>query len=560
MMVGASLYILVRSTRNRIAVRLRRLREPRYLFGAVIGAAYVYFAIFRPRRMVGGRGRREAIPDGPAALLGRFGLPLGGAAVLLMAGLAWIFPGTSSLLSFTEAETAFLFPAPVSRRQLLIHRMIRSQFGLLFAALVPAFLFSPPGTTSIAAMFLRAIALWITFVTIRVYFAGVTMARARLGSADPRARQAAWMPLVATVVALGLIAVPVARAILRLQSPSPVELITQAGTVLSTGVPRLVLWPFGTLLRPLFADGALPYLAAIPGALLVLFVTTAWVLKSDEVFQAASDDGLSVQSRPAEGRRRRAASPQVRAAAWPLALSGRTEMAFMWKNGVQTLRSLNFGSMWGAMIGLGFGMTGFTIAMSRTRGLASAICFVALFLAVAATLFGPMSVMNDLRGDLRHLELLKTWPVKGGALIRGEMLWPAVLLTVLAWFALVCSAILSVTAFPRWTVSLRVYSIRQRDARIRLDGAAADSVWRRAAGPRGDGASGRPRRGHCRIRVLPSDRKPGRIRAGGRRMPGHRRDRSDGGDRGARPAVRSDRSVGSGAVGVGTRDQGPGTS
>ena len=67
-----------------------------------------------------------------------------------MAGLAWIFPGTSSLLHFTEAETDFLFPAPVSRRQLLIHRMIRSQFGLLFAAMVPAFLFTTPGTTSIA--------------------------------------------------------------------------------------------------------------------------------------------------------------------------------------------------------------------------------------------------------------------------------------------------------------------------------------------------------------------------------------------------------------------------
>jgi hypothetical protein len=138
-MVSASLYILVRSTRNRIAMRLRRLREPRYLFGAVIGAAYLYFALFRPRRLARRRGGRGApIPDAVGPLLSRFGASLGGAAVLLMAGLVWIFPGTSSLLNFTEAETDFLFPAPVSRRQLLIHRMIRSQFGLLFAAMVPA--------------------------------------------------------------------------------------------------------------------------------------------------------------------------------------------------------------------------------------------------------------------------------------------------------------------------------------------------------------------------------------------------------------------------------------
>jgi hypothetical protein len=64
--------------------------------------------------------------------------------------------------------------------------------------------------------------------------------------------------------------------------------------------------------------------------------------------------------------------------------------------------------------------------------------------------------MSDLRGDLRHMELLKTWPVKGGALIRGEMLWPALLLTMLAWLAFACGTILSVTAFPSWTAGWRV--------------------------------------------------------------------------------------------------------
>jgi putative ABC exporter len=455
-MVGASLYILVRSTRNRIAVRLRRLREPRYLFGAVIGAAYVYFAVYRPRRAVARRrGREVAIPE-RMAWVGQYGASFGGAAVLLMAGLAWVFPGTSSLLNFTEAETDFLFPAPVSRRQLLIHRVIRSQFGLLFAAVVPAFLINTPGTTSIAAMFVRAIALWITFVTFRVYFAGVTMARARLGSADPRARRAAWMPLVGVVAALGVVAMSFVRAAQAFQPSSFDDVVTRLGTATTTGLPRIVLWLFQALLRPLFADGAVAYLMAIPGALLVLLATIAWVLKSDEVFQAANDEGPVMQRPSTETRRRRVAAPRVRAAGWPLALSGRTETAFMWKNGMQTVRSLNIGSLWGPVLGLAWGMTFGAIAMSRTRGLASATCFVALFVAVAAALLGPMSVTSDLRGDLRHLELLKTWPVKGGALIRGEMLWPAVLLTVIAWLALVCGAILSVTAFPRWTVSLRV--------------------------------------------------------------------------------------------------------
>ena len=38
-MLSASLYITVCTTRNRLRVRLRRLREPRYLLGAIVGPA-----------------------------------------------------------------------------------------------------------------------------------------------------------------------------------------------------------------------------------------------------------------------------------------------------------------------------------------------------------------------------------------------------------------------------------------------------------------------------------------------------------------------------------------
>ena len=180
------------------------------------------------------------------------------------------------------------------------------------------------------------------------------------------------------------------------------------------------------------------------------------------------------------GAARRA--PRVRATGWPLALSGRTEMAFMWKNGMQTLRSLNVRSLWGPLIGLGFGVDGFMrSACPRTRGLASARVSWPLLLRLLATLLGPMSVMSDLRGDLRHLELLKTWPVKGGALIRGEMLWPAVLLTVLAWLALACGAILSVAAFPRMDRRSCAYRCGRRP-----------SSWRRRSSSRSTRSTTRP--------------------------------------------------------------------
>src|SRR5213594_253385 len=41
LMLSASLYIIFCSARNRIRVRLRRLREPQYLFGAIAGGVPV---------------------------------------------------------------------------------------------------------------------------------------------------------------------------------------------------------------------------------------------------------------------------------------------------------------------------------------------------------------------------------------------------------------------------------------------------------------------------------------------------------------------------------------
>ena len=41
-------------------------------------------------------------------------------------------------------------------------------------------------------------------------------------------------------------------------------------------------------------------------------------------------------------------------------------------------------------------------------------------------------------------------------MIRGEMLWPGLLLTVIAWFAILCGGIFSAAAFPKWPVGSRM--------------------------------------------------------------------------------------------------------
>ena len=47
-MLSALLYLRLMSARNWLVARIRRLRQPKYLFGALVGCAYFYFFFFRP--------------------------------------------------------------------------------------------------------------------------------------------------------------------------------------------------------------------------------------------------------------------------------------------------------------------------------------------------------------------------------------------------------------------------------------------------------------------------------------------------------------------------------
>lgn len=67
--------------------------------------------------------------------------------------------------------------------------------------------------------------------------------------------------------------------------------------------------------------------------------------------------------------------------------------------------------------------------------MAAAACVaIALMLLVMR----PLAVRNDLRHDLAHLATLKTWPVRGASIVRGEVLAPA--LTLSATLAILLTA------------------------------------------------------------------------------------------------------------------------
>src|SRR4029077_14337922 len=118
-MAHALLYLRGTSLAGRVKSRLRRLKQPKYLAGALVGAAYVYFSfVRRAHGPYSGHGSSPSVP-GFSREVFAFCPELAALALLVILVVNWATPRQASL-AFSEAEIAFLFPAPVNRR-LLVH-------------------------------------------------------------------------------------------------------------------------------------------------------------------------------------------------------------------------------------------------------------------------------------------------------------------------------------------------------------------------------------------------------------------------------------------------------
>jgi hypothetical protein len=433
--IATSAFIIACSARNRLRVRLRRLREPRYLIGALVGAAYIYFSFVARFRGSGAalrrRGRAVSPPD--LAAFAATGPGLAGVLMLVLAAFGWLVPFDSGLLTFSQAEIQFLFPAPVSRRSLLLYRMLRSQIGMLFGSVIVAIASPGTGYTRLRV----AIAMWLLMCTWKLYFTGVSLARARFRAADAGSRPIARVPLVLLTAAVVIVGAAVWRAIGDFPVSGFRDAVNRLVTVATTGLSSIVLWPFVAVARPLFAPWAAPYLASLVGSAAVLAAIAIWLVLTESTFEDAAEEVAARRERAAQA----VPSPsRTRTFAWQLAPTGSTEAIFAWKAAVQTVRLVDRGHaarMASAFIAFAIA----TAAIGRRGGWADAFAAFTLLAAAFCIVLGPQAVRLDMRQDLQHLAILKTWPLHPAAILRGELLWPGVLLTGFSWILLVLAVL-----------------------------------------------------------------------------------------------------------------------
>ena len=164
---------------------------------------------------------------------------------------------------------------------------MRSQWAVFFGAFIMALTYP---VATIPARIRGLVAIWLILMTCHVFFTGVTLARARLRSGTIGGRRMAWLPLVFTVGAAAIVGGAIAQRLWQ----HPILTLAAAFSVVKdvslTGLPHLVLLPFIALVRPLFANSLVEFVRALPAALVVYAIVIVWVLRSDEVFEAITDE------------------------------------------------------------------------------------------------------------------------------------------------------------------------------------------------------------------------------------------------------------------------------
>jgi hypothetical protein len=446
-MISALVFLYSRSLANRLRRQCARLKRPKYLAGALVGGAYVWFFFLRPFLFSPSGSSPRAATTWLAEGVERSLLELGGAFALALFVLAgWLFPKGRAALDFTEAEIAFLFPAPVPRRTLIHGKLLKSQLRIAFSALFMT-IFSARGAATPAWM--HWIGWWLVFSTMELHLLGASFTRTRwLDRGVARGWQR--LAVLGVVAVLGAVVLGWAWTSLpafSLEALTDRERLTDyAQRAAASGPVPWILLPFRLLVRPMLAVDARQFGLAAAPALGLFVLNYLWVVCSDVSFEEAS---------LARAQQRARTMAAMRSGQWQLAGQGKRRVAplfalrpgggrmvaLLWKNLIAAagVVSLRFWAVAGVILFIG-------AAVLKTVGPGSAVLqvfgAVLLGLTPLVLLVGTQLVPFDFRQDLGSADLLKTYPLRGWQVALGELLAPTVLLTAAQWFLIALAVVL----------------------------------------------------------------------------------------------------------------------
>ena len=407
----AFLYLISRSARNRFLFQLKRVRNPRYGIALIVAAFYVWAFLIRPTRV----GIGSIFLTRPGEMI---------ATLLLVITLAstWVFGSDTLALAFTPAELSMLFPAPLSRRQLIGYKLYRAQVAVVVNTLIWVFVLRRGGTALPAPM--RALSVWVLFSTLNLHRLGAALIRSswRLHGRSG-ARRNVWSILFFVAVVALIVAGGIANRAQLLAVSDVGEFFIALTDVLVRAPASIGLYLFHLVVAPAFATDAATWMREIGPALAVFAAHVWWVMRSDTAFEDAAIEASADRARRLDAFRTRRAlkrlsAPKTGARTLVLAPSGNPALAIFWKNMLCLRRTVELRLLIGPFMMSVF--IGGSASQSGRDVRMFAAVFALTFGAMLLT-FGGRLVRNDLRHDMLNLPLLKTLPVSARDLVIAEV-------------------------------------------------------------------------------------------------------------------------------------------
>ncbi len=446
-MISALFYLQYHSFLNRQRARLRRLKQPKYLAGAIVGGLYFYFYFFR--YLFSQRGHGAGIGLGLGGQNPALFEEVGALVLLGLALMSWILPRKRAALMFTEAEVNFLFPAPVTRRTLIHFKLLKSQTAILFTTFFLTLVTGRFGRGGGA--WIHAAGWWLILSSLNLHFLGASFARTMLlerGVSNWQRRAAVLLLVTIGTAAIFLWA--------RRTVPAPtvedwagVEAIKYyARRTLESGPAPYLLWPFRMVLRPYLASDALAFFRALGPVLALMALHYWWIIRADVAFEEASVELARKTAERAAAVRRgnwQATSQKRRRPIFQLHPTGFQPVALVWKNLIATGQAFSLRT-WILLALIALPVC-FALAGSRDHGWRPVLGMGAVVMAAWSLFLGPQILRQDLRQDLPVADILKMYPMRGWQVVLGEVLTPTIVLIAAQWFLLLV-VVVTLTHLP----------------------------------------------------------------------------------------------------------------
>ena len=422
-MSGALLYLTARSFANRLRARASQLRNPRYALAFLLGAAFLWLVFGR---------HGQAAPADRSLTARHRELAM---AILASWALAWtwLFGSSRVALTFSAAEAEFLFASPVARRSLINFKLFHAQGRVLWSTLIWALLLAPGELGAATAM--HAAGLWVMLSTLQLHRVGASFFRAGVrehGASGLQRRIPTLLILIALTVTVAGVVAGAVPGLLRALPEGGKAMLAALEAAAARPVAHALLAPFRLLVRAAVTEEPQAWLRAMGPALAILFAHYLWVLRSDAAFEASAaeaafEHATRLASRGAGGRPAAAGVPRS-APPFRLAPVGRPAVAVYWKNLTAVMRTARIRKV-ALSFAVGAAALGF-LSLQQSGPLTAAIGALSGTWAIFSIALGPQWVRNDLRTDLQHLELLRSYPVSGAAILAAEAAAAATVLTL----------------------------------------------------------------------------------------------------------------------------------